>query len=52
MIMEYNVIPFLLAILLVVVVLDVVIISVGFIVWFTARIIERYREYRKETKGK
>ena len=48
MIMEYNIIPILLAILLGIVVVDLLVVSVFSIIWICARLIDRYKEYRKE----
>ena len=48
MIMEYNIIPILFAVLLGIVAVDLFVVSVALIIWFSARLIERYKEYRKE----
>ena len=48
MIMEYNIIPFLLAILIGIIVIDLFILSVWAFIVLITKLIIRYREYREE----
>ncbi len=48
MIMEYNIIPFLLAILIGIIVVDLFVASVWVLIVVITKLIIRYREYREE----